>query len=86
MGFIADAAGIHGNLLEQANHRIILLIVVEQGLVGVLPQGDKLLESPKGQLLQDLDIGIHCLDRGIKGVKLALYAGQMGIDRVQLDR
>jgi len=46
MSFIPDPTGIHGNLLQNANHRVVLLVVLGQSLIRVLAEGYQLFKPP----------------------------------------
>ncbi len=59
--FIPNPARVDGDLLQAADNRIVLLVVLEQGLIGVLPERDKLLESPKQKLLHDFNVSIQSI-------------------------
>jgi hypothetical protein len=52
--FIPNPARVDGNLLQAANYRVVLVVVLEQRLIRVLLKGDKLLKSPQKKLLHQL--------------------------------
>jgi hypothetical protein len=64
-----QVAGILRNVLEDADHGIVLLVIMKQGHVRVLSQRDELAKSPLQSLVDVFNRNTYGVGRGLEGIQ-----------------